>query len=128
MKKGKDQNKRFTKAELNMIKEAPLSSMKDIAFMLNRTEASVRRKKWMLENPEKDKNKKLEYRRKLQAETLVKADANNSRWTKAEEEELLNSTLPDTELAIKLGRTLSAIQVKRLRLQQETTKKKKKRK
>lgn len=126
MKKNKNQNKKFTKAELKMIKEAPLSSMKDIAFMLERTEASVRRKKWMLENPEKDRTRKLEYRRKLQAETLVKADANNSRWTKGEEEELLTSDLTDMELAKKLGRTLAAVQVKRLRLQREAKKKKRK--
>ena len=126
MKKNKNQNKQFTKAELKMIKDAPLSSMKDIAFMLERTEASVRRKKWMLENPEKDRTRKLEYRRKLQAETLIKADANNSRWTKAEEEELLTSDLTDMELAKKLGRTLAAVQVKRLRLQREAKKKKRK--
>lgn len=126
MKKNKNQNKKFTKAELKMIKDAPLSSMKDIAFMLERTEASVRRKKWMLENPEKDRTRKLEYRRKLQAETLIKADANNSRWTKAEEEELLTSDLTDMELAKKLGRTLAAVQVKRLRLQREAKKKKRK--
>jgi hypothetical protein len=109
----------FTEEELKMIQEAGSKSLRDIAFLLNRSLDSVRRKKWMLENPERDREKKKEYRRKLQEETLEVAKYNNSRWSKAEEEEVLNSKLPDPVLAKRLGRTISAIQVKRLRLLEE---------
>lgn len=106
----------FTDEELEMIREASPQSLRDVAFLMKRSIDSIRRKKWMLENPERDREKKREYRRKLQKETLETAKYNNSRWSKAEEEEVLKSTLPDPELAKKLGRTISAVQVKRLRL------------
>ena len=125
MKRNDKQRKEFTSAELKLIQETPLANIKDLAFMLNRSVASIRRKKWMLENPDRDRDKKKMYRRKVQEETLRNASSNNSRWTKAEEEEILKSKLTDMELAKKLGRTISAIQVKRMRMLRDKKRKKK---
>ena len=125
MKRNDKQRKEFTSAALNLIQEAPLANIKDLAFMLNRSVAAIRRKKWMLENPDRDRDKKKMYRRKVQEETLRNASSNNSRWTKAEEEEILKSKLTDMELAKKLGRTISAIQVKRMRMLRDKKRKKK---
>lgn len=125
MKRNDKQRKEFTSAELKLIQETPLANIKDLAFMLNRSVAAIRRKKWMLENPDRDRDKKKMYRRKVQEETLRNASSNNSRWTKAEEEEILKSKLTDMELAKKLGRTISAIQVKRMRMLRDKKRKKK---
>lgn len=125
MKRNDKQRKEFTSAELKLIQETPLANIKDLAFMLNRSVAAIRRKKWMLENPDRDRDKKKMYRRKVQEETLRNASSNNSRWTKTEEEEILKSKLTDMELAKKLGRTISAIQVKRMRMLRDKKRKKK---
>ena len=116
MKRKRNEFVPFTEEEIELIMETGYKNLKDVAYLLKRSDDSVRRKKWMLENTERDRENKKQYRKKLQEKTLATATSNNSRWSKAEEQEVLKSNLTDVELAKKLGRTLSAIQIKRMRL------------
>lgn len=116
MKRKRNEFVPFTEEEIELIMETGYKNLKDVAYLLKRSVDSVRRKKWMLENTERDRENKKQYRKKLQEKTLATATSNNSRWSKAEEQEVLKSNLTDIELAKKLGRTLSAIQIKRMRL------------
>lgn len=116
MKRKRNEFVPFTEEEIELIMETGYKNLKDVAYLLKRSVDSVRRKKWMLENTERDRENKKQYRKKLQEKTLATATSNNSRWSKAEEQEVLKSNLTDVELAKKLGRTLSAIQIKRMRL------------
>lgn len=114
----------FTPEEIELLKNPPTHEVKDLAFILNRSWASVRRKRWALLNPEKDKQMAIDYRQKLKE----KANPDDPRqyliWTKDEEELILKSKLPDSVLAEKLQRSVGSIQTKRLRLLRKKKKKK----
>lgn len=104
----------FTEEELQMIREAPLTKLKDLAFVMGREFDSLRRKKWAMENKERDLKAKLEYKKRLQEE--LPAKHRNTRWSVKEEDLIMNSDLSDIEIAKQLGRTVGSVQVKRNRL------------
>lgn len=109
-------HKAYTLKELKLILETPDKNMKDLAFLLNRTTDALRRKKWALLHSERDKVAKLLYKKKQLKDSKKNAGYDNTRWSVAEEKEVLESKLTDKELAVKLGRTIAAVQMKRLRL------------
>lgn len=111
--------KPFTKEELQQILDTPNSELRDLAIILGRSVDSLKRKKYRLLNREKDAQARVEYKKKKQQETLDMAASNNSRWTVAEEEFLLTTTLSDIQAAKELKRTLQAVQIKRKRLLEE---------
>lgn len=108
----------FTEDEIKFILETPLQNLKDLAFMMKRSYDSVRRKKWALENKARDKRSKKAYRTKIQY-AIKEGKRDYGYWSKMEEELILTSKLPDFELAQQLNRSVSSIQVKRVRLLKE---------
>ena len=60
--------------------------------------------------------KRNEYRQRNYAQTA--ADARNSRaeWTEREDKMVLAHSIPDRELAAKIGRSVQAIQIRRSRI------------
>lgn len=107
--------KPYTKAEIKKIKETSFVRLKDLAFAMNRSYASLRRKKWRLENLEKDREIQNNHKKKINKELREKSDRYLI-WSKAEEEFILTSTLPDVEIARTLKRTVGSVQTKRNRL------------
>lgn len=105
----------YSKEEIELITENKGLSLRDIANMIGRDYDSVRRKKWRIENMGRDAEAKWKYRKKLQAERPT-GERPYMIWSPAEEEEIMTTTLTDKELAIKMGRTVGSIQVKRNRL------------
>lgn len=114
----------FTKKEIAMIKSTPTKNLKDLAFAIGKNYDSVRRLKWRMENTEKDRDTKVKYQKKLRESTKLGAINKNTRWTKQEEEYLMSSEDNDVEIAKALGRTLSSVQIKRFRMNEEIKKKK----
>lgn len=116
--------KPFTEEELQYIKETPIRNLKDLAFMMGRSYDSVRRKKWRLDNIERDRASKNRYREKEY--NSLKEEAKNTHivWAKWEEELILKSKETDKELAKRLQRTVGSIQTKRTRLLQDKRSKK----
>lgn len=113
----------YSEEEKQKILETPTSRLKELSFELHRSYDSVRRKKWQLENKEHDAAYKVAYNRKRNSYTTDGAKFKNTRWTKAEEELLFTSDKTDIDIARELGRTLSAVMVKRTRLLAERKKK-----
>jgi hypothetical protein len=104
----------FTEEELQMIREAPLTKLKDLAFVMGREFDSLRRKKWAMENKDRDLRAKLDYKKRLLEE--LPAKQKNTRWSVKEEDLIMNSDLTDVEIAKQLGRTVGSVQTKRNRL------------
>lgn len=115
----------FTPEEIELLKNPPTHEVKDLAFILNRSWSSIRRKRWALLNPEKDKEAGKNYRKKLKEKTNPDDPRQYLIWTKDEEDLILKSKLSDSVLAEKLQRSIGSIQVKRLRLLKKNTEKKK---
>lgn len=109
----------FTKEEIEIIKKTPDRNLKDVAFALGRSYDAVRRKKWLLLNKKRDVQAKLEYKERVYKASQKDAKYTNTRWSIAEEQFVLESKLPDIEIAKELKRSVSSIQVKRHRLLQE---------
>ena len=115
MRQGKYERVPYSKEEIKLITENKGLRLRDIANMIGRDYDSVRRKKWQLENMGRDMEIKYRYKKKIQAE-LSNGERPYMIWSPAEEEEIMTTKLTDKELAIKLGRTVGSIQVKRNRL------------
>lgn len=113
----------YTEKELQLIKETPIVKLKDLAFLLGRKESSVRRKKWAMENKERDVKAKLEYKKKINEE-LTNGERKYNYWSKMEEDFLMESKLTDIEIAKHLKRSLGSIQVKRARLLRDKNRRK----
>lgn len=105
----------YSKEEIELITENKGLNLRDIANMIGRDYDSVRRKKWRIENMGRDAEARYKYKKKLQAEFST-GERPYMIWSPAEEEEIMTTKLTDKELAIKLGRTVGSIQVKRNRL------------
>lgn len=112
----------YTADEIDFIKKTPLINLKDLAFSMNRSYSSVRRKKWALENKEQDVASKKRYLRK-QYEEITGGKRKYDFWSQREIILIMESTMTDSELAIELGRSVQSIQIKRHRLMQEKKKK-----
>lgn len=121
-KKKKNAAKNYTEEEIQYIIETPMLKLKDLAFILNRSYDSVRRKKWSLENKYRENQSKLAYKKRIKEE-INGGVRDYSIWTKSEEELIMTSKLSDTELARQMNRTPGSIQVKRNRLLKEKKKK-----
>lgn len=115
----------YTPEEIEFIKSTPLIHLKDLAFSMNRSYSSVRRKKWALEHKEQDVAAKKRYL-KRQYEALTGGKRKYDYWTPREIILIMESVMTDTELAIELGRSVQSIQIKRHRLVQAQKQKKKK--
>lgn len=112
----------YTESEIEYIKSTPLKNLKDLAFSMNRSYSSVRRKKWALENKERDLQKKKEYAQK-QHVALTGGERTYGFWSKQEITLILTSKLTDQELAKLLQRSIKSIQMKRHRVLKEKNKK-----
>lgn len=112
----------YTADEIEFIKKTPLINLKDLAFSMNRSYSSVRRKKWALENKEQDVASKKRYLRK-QYEEITGGKRKYDFWSQREIILIMESTMTDSELAMELGRSVQSIQIKRHRLMQEKKKK-----
>lgn len=115
MRQGKYERVPYSKEEIKLITENSGLKLRDIANIIGRDYDSVRRKKWQLENTGRDAEIKYQYKKRVQAE-LSTGEHPYMIWSPAEEEEIMTSKLTDKELAIKMGRTVGSIQVKRNRL------------
>lgn len=114
----------YTKEEKEMILKAKnAAELKEIAYMLGREYDSIRVRKWKWENHEESNRRDNEYRRKRR-ERLSPEGRRYQYWSKEEENIILNSKESDYELAVTLGRTIGAVQAKRIRLLEEKAKKK----
>ena len=111
----------YTADEIEFIKKTPLINLKDLAFSMNRSYSSVRRKKWALENKEQDVASKKRYLRK-QYEEITGGKRKYDFWSQREIILIMESTMTDSELAMELGRSVQSIQIKRHRLMQEKKK------
>lgn len=112
----------YTSDEIEFIKKTPLINLKDLAFSMNRSYSSVRRKKWALENKEQDVASKKRYIRR-QYEEITGGKRKYDFWSQREIILIMESTMTDSELAMELGRSVQSIQIKRHRLIQEKKKK-----
>lgn len=112
----------YTADEIEFIKKTPLINLKDLAFSMNRSYSSVRRKKWALENKEQDVASKKRYLRR-QYEEITGGKRKYDFWSQREIILIMESTMTDSELAMELGRSVQSIQIKRHRLMQEKKKK-----
>lgn len=115
MRQGKYERVPYSKEEIKLITENSGLKLRDIANIIGRDYDSVRRKKWRIENMGRDAEIKYRYRKKLQEE-MSTGERPYMIWSPAEEEEIMTTKLTDKELAIKMGRTVGSIQVKRNRL------------
>ena len=111
----------YTPEELEFIRTTPLVNLKDLAFSMNRSYSSVRRKKWAMEHKEQDVAAKKRYIRK-QYEELTGGKRGYDFWKPREIILIMESTMTDTELAIELGRSVQSIQIKRHRIMKERKK------
>lgn len=118
-KKDTSKRKPYTQEELKLIREAPMRNLKDLAFSMKRSYASVRRKKWQMDNMEKDRERKREHRRRMHFQTDANAKNKNTVWSKWEENYIMTSKESDMIIAEKLQRTVGAVQIKRNRLKKE---------
>lgn len=118
-KKDTSKRKPYTQEELKLIREAPMRNLKDLAFSMKRSYASVRRKKWQMDNMEKDRERKREHRRRMHSQTDANAKNKNTVWSKWEENYIMTSKESDMVIAEKLQRTVGAVQIKRNRLKKE---------
>lgn len=117
-KKKKGQRIPFTEEEIKYIMETPLRNLKDLAFMMRRNYDSLRRKKWALENKERDIAAKKNYKKKV-ANAINDGKRMYDYWSQYEKDLIVTSKLSDLELAKELNRSVGAIQVKRNRLLKE---------
>lgn len=117
-KKKKGQRVPFTEEEIKYIMETPLRNLKDLAFMMRRNYDSLRRKKWALENKERDIAAKKDYKKKV-ANAINDGKRMYDYWSQYEKDLIVTSKLSDLELAKELNRSVGAIQVKRNRLLKE---------
>lgn len=117
-KKKKGQRVPFTEEEIKYIMETPLRNLKDLAFMMRRDYDSLRRKKWALENKERDIAAKKDYKKKI-ANAINDGKRMYDYWSQYEKDLIVTSKLSDLELAKELNRSVGAIQVKRNRLLKE---------
>lgn len=117
-KKKKGQRIPFTEEEIKYIMETPLKNLKDLAFMMRRDYDSLRRKKWALENKERDIAAKKNYKKKV-ANAINNGKRMYDYWSQYEKDLIVTSKLSDLELAKELNRSVGAIQVKRNRLLKE---------
>lgn len=117
-KKKKGQRVPFTEEEIKYIMETPLRNLKDLAFMMRRDYDSLRRKKWALENKERDIAAKKDYKKKV-ANAINDGKRMYDYWSQYEKDLIVTSKLSDLELAKELNRSVGAIQVKRNRLLKE---------
>lgn len=101
----------FTEEEKKLILKSNYRELKALALAMGRSHDSLRKCKWRMENRERDNQKKNEAQRKRRAE-CVGFNTRNV-WTKHEEEFIMTSDLPDSEIAKQLGRTPSSIACKR---------------
>lgn len=115
----------FTPEELEFIRTTPLVNLKDLAFSMNRSYSSVRRKKWAMEHKEQDVAAKKRYLKK-QYEELTGGKRGYGFWSPREVLIIMHSTMTDAELAIELGRSVQSIQMKRHRIMQEKERENKK--
>ena len=76
-------------------------------------------RKYYAENAESRRAINASRARGMQQLTVGKAEKNHQPWTEAEDAELLASELTSHELALKLGRTYAAVNVRRARLRKE---------
>ena len=76
-------------------------------------------RKYYSENAESRRAINASRARGMQQLTVGKAEKNHQPWTEAEDAELLASELTSHELALKLGRTYAAVNVRRARLRKE---------
>lgn len=114
----------FTEEEIKIIKETPSNLIQDTAFVLKRTVASVKSKKWALEHKKESNAIKNKYRKKRYENAPIDRKGQYNPWTKQEEELIMTSTLSDRELSEQMNRTEGSIQVKRARLLADERKKK----
>lgn len=122
-KKSKSKNIPYTQEELEFIKNSSLKNLKDVAFIIKRSYSSVRRKKWAMDNKDRDVEAKKRYRKdttkKLQEENGGKA---YNYWSNSEIDLIMHSRMTDLELARRLKRTVGAIQSKRYYLEKTKSK------
>ena len=98
-KKKKGQRVPFTEEEIKYIMETPLRNLKDLAFMMRRNYDSLRRKKWALENKERDIAAKKDYKKKV-ANAINDGKRMYDYWSQYEKDLIVTSKLSDLELAI----------------------------
>ena len=111
----------FTEEEKKqLLKASSPTELRALALVMHRSYDSLRRKKWALENRERDIHAHNEYRKER---NLMSGKLHDyTIWSMAEEAYILNSDLPDVEIAKKLNRTISSVQNKRMRLLKNDTK------
>ena len=114
----------YTKEEKEMVMKAKgAAELREVAFLLGRDYDSLRVRQWKWKNKEDSNQKENEYRKKRKEE-LSPEGRRYQYWSKMEENLILTSTESDYDLAVKLNRTIGAIQAKRIRLLEERSKKK----
>lgn len=80
--------------------------------------AEARRKsvqRWKERHPEETSQHKEDWRRKT-GSVAGKGSGSKRPWTQEEDKQVLAHTIPDSELAVKIDRSATAIQVRRCRL------------
>ena len=113
----------YTREEKEMIMNAKgAAELKEVAFLLGRDYDILRVRQWKWKNKEDVVSKENEYRKKRKAE-LSPEGRRYQYWSKMEENLILTSDESDYDLAVKLNRTIGAIQAKRIRLLEERSKK-----
>ena len=113
----------YTREEKEMIMNAKgAAELKEVAFLLGRDYDILRVRQWKWKNKEDVVSKENEYRKKRKEE-LSPEGRRYQYWSKMEENLILTSDESDYDLAVKLNRTIGAIQAKRIRLLEERSKK-----
>ena len=95
--------------------------IKRVAAKLKRTPDAIRLRKWQLEH-KAQRIQTQEAFRKEYGTRITDTSSCNQRWSKEEEELVLNSKLTDFKLAEMLKRTLTSVAAKRCRLLKERKK------
>lgn len=72
-------------------------------------------KKWKQAHPEADVRYKTEWRRRS-GSPEGRGNGSRRQWTQEEDKQVLAHSIPDRELAVELGRTILAIQVRRSKI------------
>lgn len=111
----------YSKEEIELIQQSPLLSNEDLAFRLDRSVESVRKKRWTLDHPERAYMARKRYHEKGCSPDDNKLSG--CAWSRQEKELLLTSTKTDYELSQELKRSVNAIQSMRARLKRQKKKK-----